>query len=69
MINKKISKVINIGSGKQLNLINLVKQIKEKYKFKTKLELENKKYPGLFANINLLRKTGYKKKMKKFFLN
>ncbi len=68
MINKKISKVINIGSGKQLNLINLVKQIKDKYKFKSKLELENKKYPGLFANINLLRKIGYKKKMKKFKL-
>ena len=68
LINKKISKVINIGSGKQLNLINLVKKIKDKYKFKTKLELENKKYPGLFADINLLRKIGYKKKMKKFKL-
>lgn len=66
ILNKKITKPINIGSGEPINLIKLIKKIKDKYNFKTKLELEHKAYPGFFANIKLLRKLGYKKKMIRF---
>jgi nucleoside-diphosphate-sugar epimerase len=66
ILNKKVPKVINVGSGKRLNLINLVKLIKNKYNFKNKLIFENKEYPGLFANISLLRQLGYRKKILKF---
>ena len=68
ILNKKITKVVNVGSGRQLNLINLIKLIKDKNSVKTKLVFEKKKYPGLFANINLLRQLGYRKKMIKFKL-
>lgn len=68
ILNKRITKVVNVGSGKKLNLINLIKLIKDKNNVKTKLIFENKKYPGLFANINLLRKLGYRKKIIKFIL-
>jgi len=66
ILNKKIPKIINIGSGNRMNLINLIKKIKNKYKFKVKLVFEKKEYPGLFANINFLRKLGYRKKIIKF---
>ena len=66
IFNKKISKIVNVGSGRELNLIDLIKLIKIKNKLKNKLIYEDKKYPGLFANINLLRKLGYRKKMIKF---
>ena len=49
---EKTSKTVNIGSGNRINLIDLVKQIKNKYSFNTKLTLK-KEYPGLFANISL----------------
>ncbi|MBL6786111.1 MAG: NAD(P)-dependent oxidoreductase [Candidatus Pelagibacter bacterium] len=66
MLNKRISTSINVGSGKKINLINLIEIIKNKYGFKKKLNYEKKVYPGLFANINLLRKLGYKKRIVKF---
>ena len=66
MINKKISKPLNLGSGKKINLIDLSKLIIKKYNFKAKIIFEKKSYPGLFAKINLLRKLGYKKKIAKF---
>ena len=66
MLSKEISKAVNVGSGNRLNLINLIKQIKKRYKFKNKLDFENKRYPGLFANINLLRRLGYKKQIIRF---
>ncbi len=66
IFNKRISKAINVGSGMKLNLISLIKLIKKNNNYKKKLVFEDKKYPGLFANIGLLRKLGYKKKIIKF---
>ena len=66
ILNKKITKTINIGSGKKLNLVNLIKLIMNKKNIKKKLIFENKEYPGFFANISLLRKLGYRKKIYKF---
>ena len=66
MINKNISKPLNIASGKKINLNVLSKLIIKKYNFKANITFEKKTYPGLFANINLLRKLGYKKKITKF---
>ena len=68
ILNKEITKVVNVGSGKQLNLIDLIQLIKDKNNVKTKLVFENKKFPGLFANVNLLRQLGYRKKMIRFKL-
>ena len=68
MMKKKVQKALNIGSGKEINLIDLIKLIKKKHNLNNQLIFETKKYPGLFANINLLRKLGYKKKLKKFKL-
>ena len=66
MINKNISKPLNIASGRKINLTDLSKLIIKKYNFKANITFEKKTYPGLFANINLLRKLGYKKKITKF---
>ena len=66
MINKNISKPLNIASGKKINLNDLSKLIIKKYNFKANITFEKKTYPGLFANINLLRKLGYKKKITEF---
>lgn len=66
LIKNRIDKPVNVGSGIKLNLINLVKKIKIKYKSKTKVEYESKKYPGLVANIKFLRRIGYKKAITKF---
>ena len=66
ILNKRVAKAINIGSGKKLNLINLIKLIKNKNNIKKKLIFENKEDPGFFANISLLRQLGYKKKIFKF---
>ena len=66
MMNKNISKPLNIASGKKINLTDLSKLIIKKFSFKAKIAFEKKSYPGLFGNINLLRKLGYKKKIAKF---
>lgn len=66
MINKNISKPLNIASGRKINLTDLSKLIIKKYSYKANIAFEKKTYPGLFANINLLRKLGYKKKITKF---
>ena len=66
MINKNISKPLNIASGRKINLTDLSKLIIKKYSYKANIAFEKKTYPGLFANINLLRKLGYKKKIIKF---
>ena len=68
MIEKKINKPLNIGSGASLNLITLINLIKRKNKSKTLLKFEMNKFPGLVANISLLRRIGYKKKIKKFVI-
>ena len=68
ILNRKITKVVNIGSGKRQNLIDLIKLIKDKNNIKTKLIFENKKFPGFFADVNLLRQLGYRKKMMRFRL-
>tara|TARA_B100000963_G_C22601269_1_gene660347 strand:- start:41 stop:877 length:837 start_codon:yes stop_codon:yes gene_type:complete len=64
MTQKRINNVLNIGSGKSLSLIKLVKLIKDRFKIKTLFEYDQKKYPGLCADIKLLRKLGYKKKIR-----
>lgn len=66
LINNKIDKPINIGSGIKLNLINIIKKLKTKYKSKINIDYETKKYPGLVADISFLRKIGYKKKISNF---
>ena len=66
MVMKKIPLALNVASGIPLNLIDLIKSIKKKLNSKSKLNFEKKRYPGLFANIKLLRKVGYKKKITKF---
>ena len=63
---KKIPLALNVASGIPLNLIDLIKSIKKKLNSKSKLNFEKKRYPGLFANIKLLRRVGYKKKITKF---
>ena len=68
MVNKNISNPLNIASGKKINLTDLSKLIIKKYNFKANVAFEKKSYPGLFGNINLLRKLGYKKKIAKFKL-
>lgn len=66
LIKKEITQVVNLGSGKKINLINIIKMIKKKHKLKIKLLLEKTRYNGLVADINFLRKLGYKKKIQSF---
>ena len=66
LIQNKIDKPVNVGSGIKLNLINLIKKIKIMHKSKIKIDYETKKYPGFIANIKFLRKIGFKKKISKF---
>ena len=61
MVKKRISLALNVAIGTPLNLIDLIKSIKRKLYSKSKMNFEKKRYPGLFANIKLLRKVGYKK--------
>ena len=69
ILKKKITKPINIGSGHKIILVNLVKQLIKAKKLHTKVIYDKILYPGYVANINLLRKFGYKKKIKKFIFN
>ena len=55
MINRKIEKALNVGSGYSLNLIDLIRLIKKKFNYKKDFTYEKKNYPGFIANINLLR--------------
>ncbi len=66
MINRKIEKALNVGSGYSLNLIDLIRLIKKKFNYKKDFTYEKKNYPGFIANINLLKSLGFKKKIKKF---
>lgn len=66
MIVNKINKPLNLGSGKKINLINLILDIKRKLKLKTIINFEKKKYPGFYSNNKNLIKSGYKKKLRKF---
>ena len=66
ILNKRISIPVNVGSGKKINLINLIELIKKRYNLSKKFHFENRVYPGLFANISLLRRLGYRKKIVKF---
>lgn len=66
LINNKIDKPINVGSGIKLNLVNIIKKLKTKYKSKINIDYETKKYPGLVADINFLKKIGYRKKISNF---
>ena len=59
MINKNIAKPLNIASGK-INLTDFSKLIIKNIILKRILLLK-KILSGLFGNINLLRKLGYKK--------
>lgn len=68
MILKKINTPLNIGTGKKLNLIQLIKMIKNYYNFNLKIIFEKKKYPGYVSNISLLKKSGYIKKISNFKL-
>lgn len=68
MILKRIDRPINIGTGKKLNLIKLIKKIKLLYNKNLKIIFEKKKYPGYVSNISLLRKLGYKNKISIFKL-
>lgn len=68
MIDKKISRPVNSGTGNKINLIELIKKIKIKLKSKIDIKFEAKKYPGLVSNIKLLRKLGFKKKAPKFII-
>lgn len=68
MILKRIDRPINIGTGKKLNLIKLIKKIKLLYNKNLKIIFEQKKYPGYVSNISLLRKLGYKNKISIFKL-
>ena len=40
----------------------------KKYTKKNNLIFEKRKYPGLLANISLLRKMGYKRKINRFLI-
>jgi len=66
MIKNKINKPLNAGSGKSINLIELVKKIKKKYKLKTRIEFQDKKFPGLYSDNKMIKKFGYNKPFKKF---
>ena len=68
MVKKKINRPLNIGSSKSLNLIDLIKMLAKKYTKKNNLIFEKRKYPGLLANISLLRKMGYKRKINRFLI-
>lgn len=68
MIKKRIANPLNVGSGKPINLINLVKKIKKKYKIKSNIKFQNKRFPGLFADNKMIKKLGYKKAFKNFIL-
>ncbi len=68
MIKKEINGPLNVGSGKSINLINLTKILARIYTRKNVLIFEKKKYPGFIANINLLRKFGYRAKIKEFYI-
>ena len=69
MIKNKISKPLNVGSGKSINLKNIINQIKKKMNSNIKIDFEKKKYPGLVSNTKLLRKLGFKNKINKFVIN
>ena len=69
ILKKKTTKPLNIGSGHKITLVKLVKQIIKAKKLNTKVIYDKKLYPGYVANINLLRKLGYKKNINKFIFN
>ena len=69
ILKKKPTEPINIGSGYKVKLISLVKQLIKAKNFKTKLIYDEIFNPGYVANINFLRKIGYKKKINKFMIN
>lgn len=68
MIKKNISMPLNIGSSKSINLITLIRNLIKKDSSKNSFFFEKKQYPGFVANIKLLRKLGYKKKIKRFII-
>ncbi len=68
VIKKKIDTPLNVGSGMSINLINLTKMLARINSQKNMIIFEKRKYPGFIANINLLRKFGYKRKIKKFYI-
>ena len=68
--NKKILKVVNIGSDEKTSLYDIIKIIMKKYKIKNVRILENKNfYPGpkiRYANKAKLLKLGWKQKFNLF---
>ena len=59
MIEKKIAGPLNIGSGKGINLVDLVLSLIKKNKKKLIFIYDKKKKPGLIADIRMLKKSGY----------
>ena len=65
-ISKKVNGVLNLGSGKSIELKKLVKIIADKLKMSYNLSV-NKKKDKLVSNNSLLYKTGFKLKNEKNF--
>jgi len=68
IINKNISKTINVGSGKEYSLIKIVKYLSKKLKKKPILKVKNKK-TMLVADISLLKSYGFKSKVNEKYIN
>ena len=68
IINKKIHRVVNVGSGKGVNLNSVIKKISIKLKIEPIVHIKNKK-TKLVADISLLKSKGYKTQDNEKYLN
>ena len=68
IINKDINGTLNVGSGKEYSLINIVKYLSNKLKKKPILVTKSKK-TKLVADISLLKSYGFKPKINEKYIN
>lgn len=68
IINKKIYKIVNVGSSKGVSLKNIIKKISTKLKIEPIIQIKNTK-TKLVADISLLKSLGYKSQSYEKYLN
>ena len=68
ILNKNIKNIINVGTGKGIQLIKIVKYLSRKYRLKPNLKIQNKQ-TKLIANISLLKSNGFKPKKNEKYIN
>jgi UDP-glucose 4-epimerase len=66
LFNKKINRVFNLGSGKNITIENLVKKIGKIFKKKITIEVQNKTFGDPFCSISDNNEVKKYFKIKKF---